>query len=328
MNALLVMLSSLALVGCVSSAMDDSFDSTGGANGAFKVAMLLPGPVDDQGFSQGGHEGLQLVEKELGAEVAFNASVPENDIVKEKLFRQYAEAGFDLIIGHGGNYVMAIERVAEEFPRTKFALITGHSGNNKNLGALRLDTSELGYLAGVVAAIKTKTNKIAYIGGVAYPSLLERVAGIERGARAIDPAIEVSIEWVDSWSDPARARQIAQAQLEAGADVFLTDNDKGNRGVIREVESAGVYVIGWGSAEREQASNAILAIVTLRAPVLVLESAILVRQGRWEGKQYILGLRERAYSVTPIQGLLTTEEEAVVRAVRDDILAGKIAALP
>ena len=328
MNTLVLMLLSLVVVGCGGSAAVDSFDSNGGESDAFKVAMLLPGPVDDQGWSQAGYEGLQLVEKELGAEVAFAASVPEDDVEKEKLSRQYAEAGFDLIIGHGGNYVSAIERVAEEFPRTKFALITGHSGNNKNLGAVAFDSLEIGYLVGTVAALKTKTNRISFIGGVPDADLLEEAAGIERGARATNPAIEVSIEWVGSWTDPVRAKEIAQAQLEAGADVFLTDSDKGNIAVIRAVESAGVYAISWGTVERELAPSTLLTTVIQRVPVLVLETAILVRQGRWEGKQYIFGLREKAYDLAPFYGLLSPEEEAVVRATRDYVLAGNIAASP
>ena len=328
LNVLVLVVLCLAVVGCGSSVIDGSSDSTGGGSGSFKVAMLLPGPVDDQGWSQAGYEGLRLVEKELGADVAFTASVPEDDLEKQKLFRQYADAGFDLIIGHGGNYITAIERVAEEFPRTKFALTTGHGGNNKNLGAVIFDSLEIGYLAGTVAALKTKTNKIAFIGGVPYPDLLEEAAGIERGARATNPEIEVSIEWVDSWADPARAREITQAQLKAGADVILTDNDKGNMAVIREVESAGAYAIGWGSAEHALAPNTILTTVIQRVPVLVLESAILVRQGRWEGKKYILGLREKAYDLAPFYGLLTPAEEAAVMAARNDILAGKIAASP
>ena len=207
-------------------------------------------------------------------------------------------------------------------------MTTGHSGNNKNLGAVTFDSFEIGYLVGTVAAVKTETNKIAFIGGVPYPDLLEEAAGIERGARAINPAIEVSINWVDSWADPVRAREITQAQIETGADVFLTDNDKGNIAVIKTTESAGAYAISWGSDEHELAPKTVLTTVFQRVPVLVLESAILVRQGRWEGKQYILGLREKAYDLAPFNGLLTPEDILVVNEARHYILTGMIAVSP
>ena len=113
MYVLVLMSLSLVLAGCSGVGGDALSGAADAKTGAFKVAMLLPGPVDDQAWSKAGYDGLQLVAQELGAEVAFTASVPEDDIEKEKLLRQYAEAGFDLIIGHGGNYISAVVAVVE-----------------------------------------------------------------------------------------------------------------------------------------------------------------------------------------------------------------------
>ena len=135
--------------------------------GSFRVAIALPQEVEDLGWSRSGYQGLKLIEKELLAGVAYKDKVdlpPKQDF--EKIFTEYAEEGFDFIIGHGGQFEAALIAVAQQFPRQKFALMGTYPGNNRNLGALSVRSGELGYLAGVIAALKTKTKKIAAIGGM------------------------------------------------------------------------------------------------------------------------------------------------------------------
>ncbi len=81
--------------------------------------------------------------------------------------------------------------MAEEFPRTNFTIVGSYAGNNNNFGALSFRDGELGYLTGVIAALKTKTNEVAYIGGEPYRHVQERAILFERGASK--PEIEVSV---------------------------------------------------------------------------------------------------------------------------------------
>jgi basic membrane lipoprotein Med (substrate-binding protein (PBP1-ABC) superfamily) len=214
--------------------------------------------------------------------------------------------------------------VAEEFPRTSFAVVAGYAGNNKNFGALSFRDGEMGYLTGVVAALKTKTNKVAYIGGEPYAHTQEHATLFERGAKATKPAIAVSIRWVESWTDADKTRQITQAETEAGADVLVISVDQASSAGLDVVQKAGVYAIGWSVDQHELAPDTILTSAIQRVPVLLLEGANLVQQGRWEGKQYKFGLREGAQDLAPFYGLLTPEEEERVKAVKEDILTGKI----
>ena len=317
---------SLALTGCGGANDSSTANPAQAAPSALKVAMLLPGPIDDKSWSQAGYEGLELIEKELGAPPVYTASVPEADM--EKVFRQYAEEGYDFVIGHGGEFIPAAEVVAQDFPQTKFAVTAIHPGNNKNLGALSLRDSELGYLTGVVAALKTKTNKVAFIGGIAYPAIQEQADSFERGAKATNPNVEVSIEWVDSWTDEVKTKELAEAQIKAGADVLLADVDAAGRVVIDAAKNAGIYAIGWSQDQHEQAPDTVLTSGIQRLPVALLEGATLVQQGRWEGKQYKFGLQEGAQELAPFYNLLTPEEEAKVNATKQDILTSKIDVAP
>jgi basic membrane lipoprotein Med (substrate-binding protein (PBP1-ABC) superfamily) len=292
---------------------------------AFKVAMIVPGPIDDQSWSQSGYEGLQLIEKELGAEVAYTAnSDGMSEAEVELIFREYAKEGYNFIIGHGGEYIEAAEVMAEEFPRTNFAVVAGYPGNNKNLGALSFREGEMAYLVGVVAALKTQTNKVAYIGGEPYMHMQNQADLFERGAKATNPLVVVTVEWVESWTDEEKTRQISEAETMAGVDVLSLNVDKASQAGFEVAEGAGIYAIGWTSDQHELAPNTILTSAIQRVPVLLLEGATLVQLDRWEGKQYKFGLREGAQELAPFYGLLTPEEEERVKAVKEDILTGKI----
>ena len=321
-------ISILALVSCVSVADSSPPESESVQSGTFQVAILLPGPIDDTGWSQAGYEGLKFIEAELGAQVAYVANASEDEEAQEEILRQYAGAGFDFIIGHGGEYIAVLERVADEFPQTQFAVVTGYAGNNRNLGALSIRADETGYLSGVVAALKTKTNKVAYIGGEVYPSTTEEATAFEKGVKDTNPAAEVLIDWVGSWSDQDKGREVALAQVAAGADVLAIDADIAGLAALEVAESEGVYAIGWVQDQHDLAPNAVLTSVIQQMSIRLLRGAVLVQQGRWEGKQYKFGLQEGVTGLAPFYGMLTPEEEEIINQVREDIITGKIETLP
>lgn len=317
-----LLLTMLSIVGCTSSAPAPAAATTS----AFKVALLLPGPIDDASWSQAGYSGLQDIQRELGAQVAYRASVPEAEIAA--IFRSYAEQGFDLVIGHGSQFYGAAEIVARDFPRTKFAVVGNFPGNNRNLGTVSFRDGENSYLVGVVAALKSTTGRIAYIGGVENDAQREAATLIERGAQTINPQATLSISWVASWTDQAAAERVADAHIADGTDVLIQNADSAGKGVFTAAQRAGVYAIGWAQDQHHLAQGTVLTSAIQHVPVLLLQAANLVRLGRWEGKRYAFGLRDGALELAPFYGLLTPQEEATVQQMRDDILTGKINTLP
>lgn len=294
--------------------------------GALKVALLLPGAIDDASWSQAGYEGLQQIEREFGAQVAYRASVPEAEI--EQGLRAYAEQGYDLVIGHGSQFYPGAEVIAPDFPRTKFAVVGDFPGNNRNLGTVSFRNGENSYLVGVVAALKSKTGLIAYIGGVENDGQREAAALIARGAKAINSDATLAISWVQSWTDQATAQQLAETQIAAGADVLIQNADTAGKGVFAAAQEAGVYAIGWTQDQYDLARGTVLTSAIQRVPVLLVKAASLVRRGRWEGKRYAFGLRDGALELAPFYGLLSPQEEATVQQIRQDILTGRINTFP
>ncbi|MBZ8178821.1 BMP family protein [Oscillatoria salina] len=323
----LAILTLLLVVSCQRSPSDTETSSKVETPSNFQVAMLLSGSKEDESWSQAGYEGLRAIEKNYQAQIAYQEYVSNVD--SEEVMRKYAREGYDFIIGHSGGYINSAEIVAQEFPRTKFALITTYPGNNHNLGAVGFRSGEVGYLTGLLAAMKTKSNKVAYVVGENYPVYQEEATLFKRGAEATNQSIEVFTKFLGTWTDEEKATKVALDLLAAGVDIFAFNADEAGVAAIKTVtKKEGIYVIGWTKDQYELAPDRILTSVLQDIPQLILNAATLMQQGRWEGKLYKFGLKEKIYDFAPFRGMLTPEEEAAFNTARNRVITGEIEIYP
>lgn len=311
-------------ISCSSPSSTPTDTATEPVGGQLRVAMITTGARDDGSWSQGGYDGLKLIEQEFNAEIAFTDLVP--DAEAETYLRQYAEAGYDFIIAHSGGYIAGAEVVADEFPRTKFAIVTTYPGNNRNLGAVAFRSGEVGYLSGALAAMTSETNKVAYIVGDSYPVYEEEAALFKKGALAINPDVEVVTEFLKTWTDGEKGQEVALGLAELGFDRFAINADEAGIEALKAVTEAydNVKVVGWTTDQYELAPGQVLTSMLQDMPQLVLNSADLLQQGKWEGKLYKFGLKEGIYSVAPLRDSLTAEQEAQFEDIKNKVMVGEI----
>ncbi|MGI0484810.1 BMP family protein [Pantanalinema rosaneae CENA516] len=320
-NVLLAIVTLAIAMSCSSSPSPPANSDTATSN--LKVAMITTGHKDDGSWSQAGYEGLKLIEKEFNAKIDFSGPVPDG--AGEAPLRQYAKAGYDLIIAQSGGYIESAEKVSSEFPRTKFALVTTYAGNNHNLGAVAFRSGEAGYLSGVLAAMKTKTNKVAYIVGFDYPVYKEEAALFRKGAKAINPNIEVATEFLQSWTDGKKGGEITLALADQGYDSFAINADEAGIVALKAItQRSGIHVIGWTTDQYELAPNHVITSVLQDIPKLILSAADLMQQGQWEGKLYKFGFKEGIYNLAPFRGSLTAAEEAEFTTIKNKVITGEI----
>jgi basic membrane protein A len=322
MNLGLAIASFALAVGCGASVPDTATPPD--TPGRLRVAMITTGAADDGSWSQAGIEGLKRIESEFNAEVDFTAEVADPD--GETYLRQYAEAGYDFIIGHSGGYIDGAEVVSAEFPRTKFALVTTYPGNNRNLGAVAFRSGEAGYLAGVLAAMTTQTNKVAYLVGYDYPVYQEEAALFRKGALATNPDVEVVTEFLQTWTDGEKGKTVALALAEQGFDRFAINADEAGIEALKAVTQAdpAIQVVGWTTDQHDLAPGQVITSMLQDIPELIVNAADLFQQGKWEGKLYKFGLKEGIYSVAPFRDALTPEQEAAFDAIKNQVMIGEI----
>lgn len=155
---LILIMAALAIAGC--GEKPKLAQEKTAAPAKMKIAMLLPGPANDAGWNTAAYQGLMKL-KASGYEVAFTESVTVANI--EEAFRNYAEKGYGLIVGHGFQFGDPALKVASQFANTKIFVSGKNPTNAKmlpNVGFIDQSEFEGAYLCGIVAGMTTKTNKI------------------------------------------------------------------------------------------------------------------------------------------------------------------------
>ncbi len=242
----------LALVACGGGDADEGADAgtdagtDGGSAEPVKVALLASSPMNDGGWNEDAYNAL-LEMQNRGAEIAYTENVAAADI--QSLLRNYADNGFDLILGNGFEYSAPMAEVAPEYPDVYFFANSGDQTNGTNLAGNLFTWGELGYLTGYLAGKMTETNKIGFVGAMETLSIAAEVRAFTDAAKLVNPDAEVTVAYTGSWSDVTKGYEAAQAQINAGCDVLMGIGDACDAGAIQACgESNGKAVfIGFAS---------------------------------------------------------------------------------
>lgn len=251
-----------------------------------KVALLTPGPVSDAGWCALAYQGLQSIQKELGAEIANEEATGPK--IKDSM-RAYAQQGYDLVIGHGFEYNEPEVAVAADFPKTVFVSSSGPN-TSVNAGSLRFYLEQSFYLAGSMAAQMTKTGKLAMIGGDDVPSIRSCFKAFEAGAKATNPKVSVQTIFTGDGKDIAKAKQATLAAIGAGADFVIHQANAAAQGVFDAAKEKGIYAFGANLDQNDNASGAVIASATIVAGPAFLDLAKKVQAGTYKGEITKMGM--------------------------------------
>lgn len=209
-----------------------------------KITLILDeGGVNDQSFNQSAWEGALEAEKELGVEVSYIESNQETDYMQN--VETAIDNDSDLIIGVGFKLTETIGEAAQDYPEQKFAIIDGNFEEiPSNVQPILFNEEESGYLVGLVAAKMTETKKVGFVGGMDIPSVTNFFIGFEKAIKEVDPTIEVSKQYINSFTDAAKGKAISNQMIKEGVDIVFTAAGGGNNGVFESTKEQNKYAIG------------------------------------------------------------------------------------
>ena len=228
---------------------------------ALRVGVAFDiGGRGDASFNDASVAGLDRAKAEmgLGETKELDAGAGEPEDAKQTRLRQLAREGFNPVIAVGYAYADAVKIVAPEFPGTKFAIIDEQVDGLPNVTPLVFAEEQGSFLAGVVAAHKSKNCHVGFVGGVQTPLIQKFEAGFRAGATAAAPNIKIEEKYLtpagdfSGFQDPNKGSEVATGQLESGADVIYHAAGASGKGVFGAVKGAGAQAIGVDSDQYNQ----------------------------------------------------------------------------
>lgn len=288
----------------------------------FKVAIVLPGVITDKSFNQAGYEGVERASKNLGVDFAYSEKTAQPD--QPEALADYARRGYNLVIGHGGEFQESVDRVASRFPDTKFLIVNGTKAGG-NVAAMSFNFPEVGYAMGYVAGKTSETGKGGYIGAQQILFYVQLGEGFEKGFKAARPDGEVFTAWTNDWDDVAKGKEAALNLISQGADVIFPSMDNAVVGSLQGVQEQGKMGIGiYYDAIADWPDTVIQsAIFDMRS---ALGDVIkLAANGKLEGKSYIFGLETPdAARIGSYSDRVSAETQAETKAVIEKLISGEI----
>lgn len=202
-----------------------------------KVAAIYTLPVEQQWISRI-HKALNTAAERGDIEYTFSENVANTDY--ERVMREYAEQGMQLVVGEVFALERAARKVAKDYPDTAFLMGSSFGPVGPNFSVFDNWIHEPSYLTGMVAGAATESNLIGMVGGYAIPEVNRLMHAFMDGAREVNPDVKFLVNFIDSWYDPPKAKESAFAMMDAGADVMYAERF----GVSDAAVERGVKAIG------------------------------------------------------------------------------------
>lgn len=288
-----------------------------------KAALVLDVPLSDP-WAVMAYEGMLYIRDNLGVEIAYSELVGEADA--ERVVREYAAAGYDLVIGHSFGFQSALFAAAPDYPDTVFAWCDGYE-ITANVCAYAVLAHESGYLAGILAAGISQTGVIGAQGGMETPDVTRVIEGYRLGAKSVNPDIEVLTTYIGSWVDTGKSKEAALAMADAGADVLLHACSIAGLGAIEAGRERGAYIIGDTADQNPVAPDVIITSILARFGVPIIHMTEDIIAGTFESGYYTYSMVDGASDIAPyheLESVIPQEIKDLINETREEILAGTL----
>lgn len=287
-----------------------AFSQTSGK--PLSAAFVYVTPVLEAGWTRQHDAGRLAAQAALGKQLRTTvvADVAEGPDA-ERVIRDLARSGHQLIFTTSFGYMVPTLRVASEFPDVRFESITGYQ-RTANVATANARYYEGRYLSGIAAARMSKTGVAGYVAGFPIPEVLQGINAFALGMRSVNPQAQVKVIWLNTWFDPSRERDAAMTLMNQGADVLAFHC--ASNAVMVAAQERGKFAVAYHSDMRQVAPDAQILAVTHQWGDYYTRRARAVLDGSWTGGDVWGGVRE---------GMIRLEAfgRSVPQAVQKEVLA-------
>lgn len=311
---------SLVLTGCSSGQKGSTETTTTGSEQKIKVGFLLSGPITDGGYNYNHNQGRLYLEKETGVETIYKESVKEDAAEVEKVVEDMISQGANVIVGASFGFMDGMVASAKKHPEVKFLHGGGHI-QDTNLSNYFGREYEARYLSGIVAGMKTKSNKLGFVAAFPIPEVIRGIDAFTLGARSVNPNITVSVVWTNTWYDPAKEKEAAKALLAQGADVLAQHQN--TAGTQQAAEEAGAFSIGYNVDMSKAAPKANLTSDIFNWGVYYTAQIKAIQAGTWKSESYWGGIKDGLVDLAPLTENVAQGTKEAVEKAKASVISGE-----
>jgi len=299
------------------------------AHAEFKVGLVLDkGGKDDKSFNQAAYRGAMEAKEKNHVFVKYVEASDDNSF--EPMLRSFAQKDFDLMVAIGVAQAEAVKKVAASFPQKHFAIIDAQV-DAPNVRSLLFQEHEGSYLVGAIAALTSKTGTIGFIGGMDIPLIRRFEMGFKAGALKINPKSKLISNFIgissEAWNNPAKAKELAVAQYDQGADVVFAAAGASNGGLFDAAEEKKKFAIGVDSNQNFIKPGLVLTSMLKRVDTAVMQVCADAANGKFSSGVERFGLANRGidYAVDEYNDkILPASTRKKVEELKAEIISGKI----
>jgi len=291
------------------------------AQAKLKVAAVYTVPVEQQWVSRI-HKALNEAKDRGEIEYVFSEKVANADY--ERVMREFAEKGNQLIVGESFAVEAAARKVAKDYPKTAFLMGSSGKPQAPNFAVFDNYIQEPAYLTGMIAGGMTKTNRIGMVGGYPIPEVNRLMHAFMAGAKEVNPNVQFTVTFIGSWFDPPKAKEAAFAMIEKGADVMYAERF----GVSDAAKERGKLAIGNVIDTQKEYPNTVVASALWNMEPTIDRAIKAVKSGTFKAEdygQYSL-MKHKGSELAPLgtfDGKVPAAVMTKVKAKEKDILDGK-----
>ncbi len=249
------------------------------AQAKLKVAGIYTVPFEQQ---WAGRLHTALKAAEARGEIEYKASENVSNADYERVMREYATAGNNLIVGEAFAVEAAARKVAKDFPKVSFLMGSSAKPQAPNFSVFDNYIQEPAYLSGMVAGGMTKSNKIGMVGGFPIPEVNRLMHAFMAGAKETNPKVEFTVSFINSWFDPPKAKEAAFAMIDKGADVLYAERF----GVSDAAKEKGKLAIGNVINTQDKYPDTVVASALWNMEPSIDRAVKMVKDGKFAAEDY------------------------------------------
>jgi basic membrane protein A and related proteins len=235
--------------------------NTTGTTGALTIGFIYVGPKDDFGYNQSHFDGKEVISKLPSLKIIDEANVPETAQVQEAMLsminQNEATVLFPTSFGYFDPHIL---KLATDNPKVQFLHCGGlyqEGKHPKNVGSYFGYIDEAEYIAGIVAALTTKSGKLGFIAAKPIPQVLRNINSYTLGARSVNPKVTTQVIFTGDWSLPVKEAEAASSMIDQGVDV-LTCHVDSPKVVVETAEKRKIFCTGYHVNQAKLAPNGYL----------------------------------------------------------------------